>query len=348
MINYITSMTHPLDVSNLRQMIIESPKQFADGFALAKHILVPGDFKAIMISGMGGSALPGNLFRLYLNDLFRTEEPDRQPLPIYQNRSYGLPPEAFKNCLNFICSYSGNTEETIASFEEALKHHLPCVALSAGGKVEAIAKEHGVPHIKLPIPCENFQPRVGTGYFFGAMFQVLINQRLVPDTTLELTNEAAVLARDMAMIEERGKALAKRMVGRTPVIYATTRFKSVAMVWKIKLNEHAKTPAFWNFFPELNHNEMVGWTLPQGKFFVLMLRHADTHPQNFKRFDITAKLLREKGVEVEILDMDGESVYSRVFRSIALSDFTAYYLALEYGQDPTPVAMVEELKKLLA
>lgn len=340
-------MTHPLDHSNLRQMILESPKQFAAGFALAKDIKVPGAFRSIMISGMGGSALPGNLFRIYLNDLFRTEEPTRQPLPIFQNRSYGLPPEAFRDCLNFICSYSGNTEETIASFQEALEHKLPCVALSAGGKIEAIAKEHGIPHIKLPIPYENFQPRVGTGYFFGAMFQVLVNQGLVPDTTTLLAQEAETITRDMEKIETEGKALAERMVGKTPVIYATTRFKSVAMVWKIKLNEHAKTPAFWNFFPELNHNEMVGWTLPQGKFFVLMLRHADTHPQNFKRFEITAKLLREKGVDVEILDMEGTSVYSRVFRSIALGDFTAYYLALEYGQDPTPVAMVEDLKKLL-
>lgn len=341
-------MTHPLDVSNLRQMILESPQQFATGFELATGIKVPGAFRSIMISGMGGSALPANLFRIYLNNLFRTEEPAKQPLAIYQNRSYSLPPESFHACLNFICSYSGNTEETISAFQEALQHKLPCITLSAGGKIEAMAKEHGVPHIMLPIPYENFQPRVGTGYFFGAMLQVLINQGLVPDTTAELRKDAEKLSSDMAEIERAGEALAKRVAGKTPVVYSTTRYKSVAMVWKIKFNENAKTPAFWNFFPELNHNEMVGWTLPQGKFFVLMLCDRGAHPQEVKRFEITANLLREKGVDVEILDMEGESVYSKVFRSIALGDFTSYYLALEYGQDPTPVEMVEALKKQLA
>lgn len=341
-------MGHPLDVSNLRQMIIDSPKQFVAGFELAQGIRVPGNFQSIMISGMGGSALPGNLFRIYLHDLFHQAGEGKLPLSIYQNRSYSLPPESFHHCLNFICSYSGNTEETISSFEEALRHKLPCIALSAGGKIEAMAKEHGVPHIKLPIPYENFQPRIGTGYFFGAMFQVLVNQGLVPDTTATLAEQAEKLFAKHEKLEAQGKTLAGRLAGKTPVIYTTAKYKSVAMVWKIKLNENAKTPAFWNFFPELNHNEMVGWTLPQGKFFVLMIRDQDTHPQNLKRIDITAKLLREKGVEVEILDMGGDTVYERMFQSILLGDFTSYYLALEYGQDPTPVAMVEELKKLLS
>jgi glucose/mannose-6-phosphate isomerase len=340
-------MNNELDKSNFRQMIIDSPDQFRAGFDLAKNIKVPGNFKAIMISGMGGSALPGNLFRIYLNDLFRIEAPEKQPLSIYQNRSYSLPPESFHECLNFICSYSGNTEETIASFEEALKNNLPCIALSSGGKIEAMAKEHNVPHILLPIPYENFQPRVGTGYFFGAMFQVLVNQGLVADTTKTLLEEADIIKQNMGALEEQGKALAKKIAGKTPVIYSTAMYKSVAMVWKIKFNENAKTPAFWNFFPELNHNEMVGWTLPQARFFVLMLRDTNTHSQVLKRFDVTAQLLRKQGVEVEILDMAGKSVYSRTFTSIALGDFTSYYLALEYGQDPTPVDMVEKLKKML-
>ena len=340
-------MEHMIDSSYLREVILETPKQLTTAFEIARGIKVSGIFRSIMISGMGGSALPGNLFRIYLNALFRREDPSTQPLSVYQNRSYGLPPESFHECLNFICSYSGNTEETIASFQEAINHKLPCVALSAGGKIETMAKEYGIPHVKLPMPSVDFQPRMGTGYFFGAMFQILVNQGLVPDTTKVLLADAAGIVTDMGQIEQQGKELAKKMVGKTPIIYSTTRFKSVAMIWKIKINENAKTPAFWNFFPVLNHNEMVGWTLPQGKFIVIMLRHSDTHPQNYKRFEITAKLLREKGVEVEIIDMKGEGVYSKMFRSIALGDFASYYLALEYGQDPTPVAMVEALKKML-
>ena len=341
-------MTSPLDASNLRQMILDGPDQFQAGFDLARGVKIPGDFKSIMISGMGGSALPGNLFRIYLGDLARRGKLIGGVRPaIYQNRYYTLPHEAYDGCLNFICSYSGNTEETIASFQEVIEKKLPCIAISAGGRIETMAKEYGVPHVKLPLPSEHFQPRMGTGYFFSVMFQILVNQGLVPDVTDEILMEAAGVKTLLPTLETDGRALAEKLKGKTPVIYASTRFKSVAMVWKIKFNENAKTPAFWNFFSELNHNEMVGWTLPQGKFIVLMLRDLSESAQLNKRYDITAELLRKQGVEVEILDMVGESVYSKVFTSIALGDFASYFLALEYGQDPTPVVLVEELKKLL-
>ncbi len=343
-------MLHPLDTFNFRQMIIDSPLQFQAGFDLAKDVHIPGTFTSIMISGMGGSALPADIFRTYLNDEFLRSKKDpsqESPLAVYQNRSYTLPKEAFKNCLNFICSYSGNTEETIASFEEALANHLPCIGLSSGGKIEEMCKENNVPHIKLPIPFSGFQPRVGTGYFFSAMLQVLINQGLVRDTTEEILLEGEVMKEQIASIEEKGKQLSLKVSGKTPVIYSVPNYQSVAMIWKIKFNENAKTPAFFNVFPEMNHNEMVGWTLPQGKFFVFMLKDTLSHPRILKRFEITADLLREKGVEVLLLDMIGESVFQKIFLSILLADFTSYYLALEYGQNPTPVDMVESLKKLL-
>ena len=339
-------MQNQLDKSNFRQMLIDSPDQFEVGFELAAPVLLPGHFTSVTISGMGGSALPGNLFRVYLNDLFRGDA-SRRPLAIYQNRSYDLPPESYDKCLNFICSYSGNTEETITSFQEALAHRLPCVGFSSGGIVETMCRDHDVPHVKLPIPTPDFQPRVGTGYFFGAMFRVLVNQGLVPDTLREILRGAEHIKQVLPEIEKEGQALAERLKGKTPVIYASTKYKSVAMIWKIKLNENAKTPAFWNYFPELNHNEMVGFTLPQAKFVIVMLRDPDDHPKNLKRFEVTAELLREKGADVVTLDIFGETVFTKMFRSIAVGDFASYYLALAYGIDPTPVQMVEDLKKML-
>ena len=340
-------MGHPLDISNFRQMILDSPDQFRVGFDLARAVRVSGTFTSVMISGMGGSALPGNLFRVYLGDLFRTKKPRQRPLAIYQNRFYSLPPESYHECLNFICSYSGNTEETIASFEEAIAHGLPCIGLSSGGTIEAMCREHDIPHIKLPVPFPGFQPRIGTGYFFGALFQVLVNQGLVPDTTERLLSEAEGFKQTLSETEAEGKVLAEKIMHKTPVIYASVTYKPVAMVWKIKFNENAKTPAFWNFFPELNHNEMVGFTLPQGTFIVLSLSDPDDDSRNLKRFDVTAELLRAQGVEVENIVMRGTSVFEKMFRTILLADFASYYLALAYGVDPTPVDMVEKLKKLL-
>ncbi len=339
---------NPLDTYNFRQMILDSPEQFVVGFQIADGIRLEGEFNKVMISGMGGSALPGNLFRVYMGDLARRKKLSGKRIGIYQNRFYKLPHESFDRCLNFICSYSGNTEETVSSFEQAIEQGLPCVGFSSGGKIEAMCKEHGIPHAKMPIPTEGFQPRMGTGYFFGAMYRVLVNQGLAPDTTEEILKYAKCLKDKLPEYEARGKELAAKLEGKTPVVYASTEYKSVAMIWKIKINENAKTPAFWNFFPELNHNEMVGFTFPQGKFVIIMLRDPEDHPQNRKRFEVTAALFRENGIDVEMIDMSEQSAFEKMFGSILLADFSTYYLALKYGIDPTPVEMVEKLKKLLA
>lgn len=336
-----------IDKSNFRQFILDVPAEFEIGLKLAKDIKVDGNFENITVSGMGGSALPANLLREYCNSLFK-KNPEYKPFEIYINRYYTLPPESYASeTLNFIASYSGNTEETLSSLEEARKGGLAYIGLSAGGKLEELCKEYGVPHIKLPIPHPDFQPRMGTGFFFGPMFQLLVNQGLVPDATEELIKSAAKLNGKMGKLEERGISLAKRLVGKTPVIYGSPKHKPVAMVWKIKINENAKTPAFWNFFPELNHNEMVGFTNPQSNFFIVILRDPDDDPRNLKRYAITAQLLKGKGIDSEIIDMDGDNVFEKMFTSISLADWTSYYLALEYKQDPTPVNMVEELKELL-
>jgi len=344
----VADSVNSIDKSNLRQVILDTPGQFEVGLSLAKDIKIEGKFKNVTVSGMGGSAWPTNLLRTYCNSLFKTH-PNYKPFEIYINRYYSLPPESHgSNTLNFISSYSGNTEEAISSLEEARSAGLKFVGFSSGGKVEELCKQYGVPHVKLPIPNPNFQPRMGTGYFFASMFQLLVNQGLIPDTTSELLALAGKLYDHMEHHENQGKELASKLRGKTPVIYSSPKYKPVAMIWKIKINENAKTPAFWNFFPEANHNEMVGFTNPQGKFFAVMLKDLDDDPRNLKRYEATSRLLAEKGVESEIIEMRGTDVFSKMFSSLNLADWTSYYLALEYGQDPTPIDMVESLKKILA
>ena len=337
-----------LDPSNFRQFILDTPTQFKTGVDLAKNAKVEGKFNSVTVSGMGGSALPANLLRAYCNDLFSSDQ-NLKPFEIYINRSYSLPHESKpEGSLNIIASYSGNTEESLSSLEEVKSLGLPFIGLSSGGKIEEKCKEYGMPHIKLPIPYPNYQPRMGTGYFFGSIFQILVNQGLVPDLTGEFIDESKKFNGYMTDYEEKGKTLAQSLKGMTPVIYSSSRFKPTAMVWKIKMNENAKTPAFYNFFPELNHNEMVGFTNPQAKFFIIMLKDPDDNPRNLKRYEVTAQLLKKRGIPSQIIDMDGDSLFSKMFLSITYADWASYYLALEYGQDPTPVAMVEDLKKILA
>lgn len=337
-----------LDKSDFRQFILDTPNQFKTGISLAGDIRIEGNFNSVTISGMGGSALPANLLKTYCNSLFN-KNPQYKSFEIYINRFYSLPLQAHnKNSLNFIASYSGNTEETLASLEQAKENNLAFIGISSGGEIEKLCKEYQAPYIKLPVPYPNYQPRMGTGYFFGAIFKLLVNHVLIPDLTNEIIFSAEKFNNFMKDYEEKGKILAKKLYGKTPVIYASPKYKSIAMVWKIKINENAKTPAFWNFFPELNHNEMVGFTNPQGKFLAVMLKDEDDNPKNLKRYQSTADLLKKNGIDSEIITMEGNDVFSKMFLSIILSDWTSYYLALEYNQDPTPVEMVEELKKILS
>lgn len=332
---------NPKDPSNFREFILQTPEQFRIGFDLAKNIKLDGNFDAVTVSGMGGSALPVNLIKAYLKG-------KKEKVKVCINRTYALPDMQLDNYLNIISSYSGNTEETISSLQELHSKNLQFVGISSGGKIEELCKSYSMPHIKLPIPYPNYQPRMGTGYFFGVMLQILINHGLINDVSPEIIHATESFHTKMSGYENRGKELALKLKGKTPVIYSSAKFKSVAMIWKIKINENSKTPAFWNFFPELNHNEMVGYTNPQSKFFLIMLRDPEDDPRNMKRYEATASLLSEKGIESEIINMEGEDIFSKIFLSISLADWTSYYLALEYGQDPTPVEMVEKLKKILA
>ncbi|MDD3498333.1 MAG: bifunctional phosphoglucose/phosphomannose isomerase [Candidatus Moranbacteria bacterium] len=338
-------MDKNVDKFNLRKVILDEYLQIEEGLKLGGGIKFNSDFKSITISGMGGSALPGNVLRIFINSTFK--DSGKKRLEVFQNRFYILPPEAYENSLNFICSYSGNTEETISSFEEALENDLPCVGISNGGKIEEMCKNNGVPHIKIPYPYENFQPRMATGYFIFSIFQVLINSKLVEFDTGKLSGVSQKLKKITEDSEEHGKNIAHKLVGKTPVIYSSTYFKALALIWKIKINENSKTPAFWNFFPELNHNEMVGFTNPQADFFFIMLKDKDDHPQNIKRFEVMADLMRQKGIGTEIIDMKGDDLFEKVFSTLYLGDWVSYYLALNYGQDPTPVDMVEEFKGLI-
>jgi glucose/mannose-6-phosphate isomerase len=296
---------------------------------------------------MGGSALPANLLRIYLSQIFRNDQKTNHRFGIYQNRFYSLPHEAFDDCLNIISSYSGNTEETIASFEEALKNNLACVGIAAGGKVIEMCKENNVPYALMPSAEKVLQPRMATGYNFSILFQILVNSGMVEDRQKDFEKAVARLKERADEFEEAGKKISEAVAGMTPVVYSSTRFKSLAMIWKIMFNENAKTPAFWNYFPELNHNEMIGYSKPQGKFHLVILRDKEDHPRNLKRIETASRILKDYGTDSTIVDMPEGDMLFRIFASLQIGCWASYFLALKYEIDPTPVDMVEEFKVAL-
>ena len=329
--------TNILDKENLQQVILDFPHQFARGLEVAGGVMAQGNFKRLVVSGMGGSALPVDIIKTYLEEV-GTE------LEIIQNRNYGLPKKAHQEALNFISSFSGTTEESLSAFSECLKNNLPMVVFTNGGKLLELAKANNIPFVIIP---DCIQPRCAVGYFFAAMFKVLSNSGLTEATDSAILDIQEYLLSIMATFQEKGLIIAKKLVGQTPIVYSSDLLRSVALILKIEFNENAKTPAFWNTFPELNHNEMVGWTLPQGKFHILIFQEKNIHPQIAKRMQITANLLQEKKIETEFIKLEANNTLNTIFSALIMGNWISYYLSLEYGQDPTPVVMVEEFKKQL-
>ncbi len=325
-------MNKNLDKSNLRKVILEYPNNLEIGAELAKDIKLKLKQKpsSLVICGMGGSALPGDYLIAYLKR-------NNFKIPTYVILDYTLPKNIDKNALIFISSYSGNTEETVSCFKEALKKNLNIVTFSESGKVEEMAKKNSIPHVKYKIDFENFQPRYGVTYAFMAMNQILTN--------LGISDRIQNLPKiDPQSYELEGENIAQKAKNKIPVIYASESYGFLAKTWKIKINENSKLPAFWNVFPALNHNEMVGFSKPPHQYFVLMLKDVNDHPRNKDRMDLTAQLYRDRDIEVEMINIQGENFLEKILNTSVLGDWISYYLSLENNQDPTPVDMVEEFK----
>lgn len=292
-------------------------------------------FKKFVVVGMGGSHLAADILKSWRPEL---------DLVIWSN--YGLPPlKDLRDRLIIASSYSGRTEETIDAFAEAKRSRLRIAAISAGGKLIALAQKYKIPCVKLPD--SKLQPRLALGLSFKALLALTGDKNALA--------EADALAGELHPLrqEAAGKALAKRLYGSVPVIYASLRNAAVALNWKVKLNETGKIPAFSNVLPELNHNEMTGFDAKQKtadlskSFHFIFLKDAEDDRRIVKRMNILEKLYCDRGFRVEVFFLQGKSRLQKIFSSLILADWTAYHTAKLYGVEPEQVPMVEEFKNLI-
>lgn len=291
-----------------------------------------------IVIGMGGSALAPLLLK--------TWKPD---LDILIHRDYDLPhisEEKLKNKTIILSSYSGNTEEVLDAFIKAKEKKLNTIVVTVGGKLLELAKENNTPYIELPNT--GIQPRMALGLSLKAFLKILKEEK-------EL-NELNKLAKSLNPndFENEGKLLAQKIKNYVPVIYASNHNLSLIYIWKIKLNETGKIPAFYNVLPELNHNEMTSFDVTNStrelgdKFYFLLIKDPKDKPKILKRMEVLEKLYKDRKLKVEVLEVKGSDLWHKIFSSLLLADWTAYYTALEYSSDPDQVPMVEELKKLIA
>ncbi len=332
------SLRHQFDSQNIYQIIADLPKQFTSALA-ETTISIAKNTEKIIFCGMGGSALPANLVKTYLaktNTNFN--------IPIKINRDYSLPKVVNKNWCGFFDSYSGNTEETLSALAEAEKKGMKqIIILAHGGKLEKIAKKKNYKFIKLP---ETNQPRLAYGYVVGAMLKVLHNSGFLKLNINSLNKDINSALKIQAQIQTQAQKLSKKLINKVPIVYSSNSWKYIAMVWKINFNENTKIPSFWNAFPEMNHNELVGYTNPIGNYQILILKDQKDHKQIQKRMLVFKKIL-DKKLDIEILDMRAGSEFFKLITTLMLGLWTSYNLALLYKTDPAPVALVENFKKLL-
>ena len=293
--------------------------------------------KRFIVAGMGGSHLAANLLSLC-----------RPKLSLSISSDYGLPPLSdadLKDSLFIASSYSGNTEETIDFAKVALKKGYAVATISVGGELLKLAEKHKLPHIILPDT--GIQPRSALG------FSLLALAKLIGDEKLLTELQALSKTLKPEAFEKSGKVLAQTLVGKVPVIYASTRNFPIAYNWKIKLNETGKVPAFYNVLPELNHNEMTGFdvistTEPLSKnFHFVFLSDSADHPKIQKRMAVCRKLYEERGLSVTEVPISGASLPERMFQSLITADWTALHKAGHYGAEAEQVPMVEEFKRLI-
>lgn len=336
----VTNVPHPLDTDNLEQIITDSPKQFAAGLDAAAAVPLPnGPFDRLLVAGMGGSWMAAQL----VSDAGLTT------IPIDIHRTYGLPRIFGGQPLVLTSSFSGNTEETLSAYAAAREAGYAVIGMAAGGELQKRCARDGMPFMRVPANPPSMQPRSATGYGVGMLTRLLARLgHAAPNAVAEVSGLEDRLLRRMETVRAAGERIAGELATVTPVIYASNELANVARIWKIKMNENAKTPAFWNVFPELNHNEMVGWTKPHGAFHLLILENPDDHPRVLKRMEITAALLRKNGIAATLVRIEGGTQLEKIFSALLLGDWVSYRLALTLGVNPSPVAMVEDFKKRLA
>ena len=338
------------DPEGMLARIKELPMQCQQAWQAAMSFKLPADYAdvdRVVVLGMGGSAIGGDLVRSLVQSESR--------IPVIVHREYGLPAFVDEKTLVIASSYSGNTEETLSGFESALKTKAKKLAMTTGGKLQELAEANNIPVFKIEYKA---QPRAALGFSFLPTLGVLQKLGFLKDKSADVAETVQVLEKLSARLGENSpltgnpaKQLAQRLYGCLPVIYGAGIAAEAAHRWKTQINENGKAWAFFEVFPELNHNATVGYPFPPEiaqKIRVVLLRSPLFNERVKLRYEVTCELLKRAGVAYEFVDSEGKSALSQMMSLVMMGDFTSYYLAILYGVDPSPVEVISYLKDRLA
>lgn len=337
-----------LDPSNMLEHIHRLPEQCSAVWQEAIRFDLPPDYRDInkvVVLGMGGSAIGGELaLGLVAGKAFTAVQ-----------RDYTLPCPLDKHTLVIASSYSGETEETLTAFGAALDCHTKTLVITTGGKLKAIAESRQVP--VFPIGYQS-PPRAALAYSLMPILAVLTKIGLLPDLSEDVVGASAIMSALAQRIDEkapfstnRAKQLADHLHGHVAVIYGAEFLSGVARRWKTQINENSKAWAFFEVLPEFNHNAVVGYEHP-GKHVPqpvpVMLSSNLLSSRMQKRIEVTRSILTRAGIPHQLVKMEDGTPLSQMMGLVLFGDYVSYYLALLNRVDPTPVNVIDFLKKSLA
>ncbi|MCS4542048.1 MAG: bifunctional phosphoglucose/phosphomannose isomerase [Euryarchaeota archaeon] len=350
-----------IDKSNMREAMNRLPENCEDALKLAEKLNIPKKLRItekisikyknpekILVVGMGGSAISGDILRTWLRGSL--------PIPIEVCREYYLPAYADNSTLVLAISYSGNTEETLSGFIEAIQRKCMVIAITSGGLLLDFCQKLRIPFIKVP---SELPPRAAIPYLFFPLVTILkkldilkLKQREIRET-IDLLGEIRELIRAETPTKNNpAKKLAIALMGTIPAIYGFREYESIALRIKTQLNENSKIPAKNEVFPELSHNEIVGWDGPRKltkMFSAVLIRDPDETPEIRSRIETMRALnLNKKASKVLEIKAIGKSKLARMFSVMYIGDYASLYLAILCGVDPTPIEVITKLKHELA
>jgi glucose/mannose-6-phosphate isomerase len=301
---------------------------------------------SVVFCGMGGSAVAGDILR----QTFR----DRLSVPVDVNRTPVLPEYAGPHTLVIASSFSGGTSETLSSVEEAIRRGCRMLAITSGGRLQALCEEHAIATASVPT---GFQPRAALGHLTFAMLGALEAAGLVPsiagdvqETLTSIRGLIAGMTPDVPLADNPAKELAAWLGDRVAVVWGADGVGAVAaMRWKTQCNENGKVPAWHAAMSELDHNEVVGWVRPYGSLHAVIALRSDHELREIAaRFPLSLDIARGAGAEVREVAVPGRGALATLLSLVTIGDFATCYVALRRGVDPTPVEVIQGLKAALA
>lgn len=341
---------YAVDTSNMYSLLRGFPSQAKEAIAIGNAFrpkLAVRSIENIVLCGLGGSAIGGDLLRSYLAAELK--------VPFLVNRHYVLPGFVGPKTLVIVSSYSGNTEETNAAHREAQRRRAQLLAISSDGITQKLAKAKRTPFIQIP---GGLPPRAALGFSFFPLLITLSKLRLIGNKSREITETLGLLA---SKSDEYGTPdpasnsalrIAEHLHGRIGVVYSSTeRFDAVNTRWRGQIAENGKSLAFGHVLPEMNHNELVGWKVLRDQMkemVVIFLRDKDDHRRVQVRMDITKQVIGEYTPNIIEVWSEGTSRLARMFSLVYLGDWVSYYLAILNKVNPTPVEVIDHLKNELA